>query len=674
MRLNGLKQYGKELANIVRNKKVLIPLVAILTVPVMYTAMFLGAFWDPYDRLEELPVAVVNSDEGTEFQGEQMHIGKNFEEQLKENRKFNWSFVSMEEAMDGLQSNKYYMAIEIPADFSAKTTSLTSDKPEAAKLVYLPNESFNFLASQIGNTAVEQMKGMLNKEVTEAYARTVFEKLEQAADGIVQASDGAGQLVNGTSKAKDGALLLQENMSKLAGGAVELKNGAAKLDEAGGKLAKGTSELSKGTAELAAGLGQLADASGALNGAAASAQEGASKLAAGLASAAEGSAQLEAGAGQLAAGLEQMAAANPELAASEQFQSLLKAGKGLSEGLATALAGQTELAQGASSLEQGLNKLGAGANTLEAKLKEAHGGAASLAAGAGKLDEGAGELAAGLGKLNDSVGSLTSGSRELANGASQIASGLLELDSGSRELSDKLSDASKQTAELNLTDEMTDMFADPVHLDVERIHEVPNYGTGFAPYFLSLGLYVGALLLTIVYTVREPAAMPANGWSWFWSKALTMMTVGVVQALIADAALLWLLKLEVQNLPLFVLFSILTSVTFMMLIQFFVTTMGNPGRFVAIVLLILQLTSSAGTFPLELIPEWMQHVTPWLPMTYSVAGLKDVISSGDSAAMWTQAGALGIFAAVFAALTLAYFIASHRRGNAGAGMEAAAEA
>ena len=133
-----------------------------------------------------MPVAIVNADKGYEYNDEMMHIGDDFEEQLKENEKFEWHFVSKEEAEKGIEDHSYYMAIEIPADFSEKTTSLTSDNPMPAQLTYLANESYNFLASQIGSKAVDTMKMELNKEVTSAYTRTVFEQMEQLVDGIGQ--------------------------------------------------------------------------------------------------------------------------------------------------------------------------------------------------------------------------------------------------------------------------------------------------------------------------------------------------------------------------------------------------------------------------------------------------------------------------------------------------------
>lgn len=731
--LKGWKQFTKELASIGRNRNVLIPVIAVLMIPVLYTAMFLGAFWDPYGKLGDLPVAIVNADKGTEYNGKTLRIGDEFEEKLKQNRQFDWRFVNEDEAAAGLNNNEYYMVVEIPQDFSEKTTTLMSEHPTMARLTFLPNESYNFLASQIGNTAIENMRSLLNKEITETYTRTVFEQMGQLIDGIGKASAGAGELADGTSKAKEGAQRIEQNLNKLASGSLMLEEGVAKLEAGGGQLNKGAAELSGGASELASGLAQLSDAQKQLGAGAASLGDGAEslqvgaaglsgglsqlaqgsaklaassaqaelasgQLAAGLGQSAAAAAQLEQGAAQLAQEMERLAQTNGQLSQDASYQQMVVISKQLAAGLAEAKQAQKQLNDGAQKLHEGNTqvkdglmsfdgkvkeayaggqqlaaggqKLAAGAaqwtagvSEFGAKLEEAKEGGAALATGAKQLTGGAGELAQGLAALKGNVAPFVDGAAQLESGARQVAAGLLQLDGGSHELAGKLSDATAQTSRLQATDSMYDMFAGPVELDVQKVNEVPNYGTGFAPYFLSLGLYVGALLITIVYSVREPAVLPANGWSWFWSKALTLMLIGAVQALIADAALFFILDLQVKSVPLFVLLSVVTSVTFMMLIQFLVTTMHNPGRFLAIVILIFQLTSSAGTFPLELIPDWLQKITPWLPMTYSVAGLKDVISSGNYAAMWTYAARLALFAVLFAALTFGYFVWTHRKNK-----------
>ena len=205
------------------------------------------------------------------------------------------------------------------------------------------------------------------------------------------------------------------------------------------------------------------------------------------------------------------------------------------------------------------------------------------------------------------------------------------------------------------------MFASPVKVKTEKMAEVPNYGTGFTPYFLSLGLFVGALLLSIVYPLRDTVGVPKSGFSWFISKFGVLLSVGIIQAVVADVILLFGLGVEVQSIPYFILFSIVTSLAFIALIQCLVTAFGDAGRFIAIITLIIQLTTSAGTFPLELIPKLLQPFNAWLPMTYSVSGLKAVVSSGDFNFMWQNIGILMIFIVVLSLGTIASLTWMHKR-------------
>ncbi|MGO4541317.1 YhgE/Pip family protein [Paenibacillus sp. 2TAB19] len=741
MKWFGLKQFGKELSGIGKNKMLLISIAGVMVIPVMYSSMFISAFWDPYGNLDKMPVAVVNADVGYTYNEETLHIGDDFTEELKENEKFEWHFVSKEDALKGMEDHDYYMAIEIPSDFSEKTTSLNSDQPVPAQITYLSNESFNFLASQIGSKAVDTMKAELNKEVTSAYTRTVFEQMEELADGIGKAAGGATEIADGTTKAKDGAKLIQENLSKLVSGSVALQEGVAKLANGSSELGEGAASLSAGTAglsgglaqlsaaqqqlasggaslgagasklgagasELAGGLTQLADASSTLATGSEDAKQAAGQIAGGLSDSAASEAKLAASAAKLANDLAQLAQADPELAKDESFSGLLASSRELAAGLSKSAEGQKQLSSGADQLNGGLANLTAGlsqfdekataaskgADELSAggkqlvagaeqfsggmkqfgeKLSAAADGSKDIAAGAEKLNSGVATLANGLNTLQSNVGPFVDGSVKLEVGAKDMTTGLLKLEDGTQELSGKLSEASDQTADLDLTDPMVDMFADPIQLDVEKVSEVDNYGTGLAPYFLSLGLYVGAMMLTIVYSVRDPMIRPVNGWSWFLSKALTVVAIGTIQALIADAALLYLLDLQVTSVPLFVGYSVLTSITYMMIIQFLASSMNNPGRFIAIILLIFQLTSSAGTFPIELVPDWLQAISPWLPMTYSVAGFRDIISSGDYSSLWSDSLILAGIALLFALLSYGYFTYSHHKTKGENGSETA---
>ncbi|WP_379132372.1 YhgE/Pip family protein [Paenibacillus sp. sgz500958] len=742
--MKSLSVFFKDLGAAIKNPKVLIPMFVVLFIPVLYSGLFLKAFWDPYGKMNELPVAVVNEDKGASYEGSQLSAGNDLVDELKKTDGFEWNFVTREVAEAGLKDNTYYMAIVVPEDFSANATTLLDPEPKQASLIFEPNEGYNFLAGQIGGTAVKDIKAKISAKVTEAYTESVFDKFTEISSGLGEAGDGAAKIADGAGKLDDGALKLNDNLlllkdgtgkllsgvDPLTKGASALSNGATALESGTSSLASGLSQLSGAHKQLQAGVQQTADGSKQLSqglqqtlagteqlqAGTASAVEGTTKLQAGTKSVVDGSAKLEAGlkastdgstkvtegAKAVAQGLQQLAKSNPQLAASPDVQKLLAASQAvatgseqlqqsqqqlalgatqlhagsqqldagvtqlhdgaaqLNAGSTQLLEGQKKLAEGAAALEKGGSKLTAGMTQFGAKLSEAAVGGSKLADGGKALGAGASKLLGGVEQLGSGIGSVADGSKKLAAGAGELKDGMDQLKSGSSELASKLGDAAGQTSAVNKTDALVQMFAQPVVIEEHKVNEVPNYGTGFAPYFLSLGLFVGALICTLVIPMRNSEVIGASRFNRFISRTLSFSMMSVLQSLLAAIVLLYGLGLHVQNVPLFYAFTFITSMAFMWVIQAIVTWLDQPGRFVVIVVLIFQLTTSAGTFPLELIPNWMKFFNPLLPMTYSVRGFKAVISTGDYSAMWSDAGLLAIYGVAFLALTFGYFMTRDR--------------
>ncbi len=726
-----------ELKDIFQNKKLLIPLIAILFIPIMYSGMFLWAFWDPYDRLHDLPVAVVNHDVGADYEGEKLELGDELVENLKDIDEFTFQFVDKDEGYKGLHAQKYYMLIEIPKNFSENATTLMDEHPKKLALNYIPNESYNFLSAQIGETAVKEIKAAVSKEVTATYAEMMFDKVKEMADGFVQAKDGAEQLDDGAEKLSAGSKELKEYLYTLASKSIEFTDGVS-------QIRSGTNELTTGTDELANGLNQLTDGHEQLvQGAKATTdgskqlangtkeihsglaeanrsmqsiitgteqiQGGASELAHNLSEFQKGASQVSQGASELHAGLKQMkeqltsldgkiaalpipdelkgqlagqvkvevgkidgaiskleAGSEAVAAGTDQLTSSasqLKAGtnqlatkvgelndgqKRLKAGMDQLASGSHELSVGANELSAGQSKLAQGMSQFDEKLKEAN-------TGAGELSTGAKKLTKGMDQLADGSKQISAGSEQLAEGSKELSEGTNELKDGTTKMKEKLGDAADESSSVEADDDTFDMMGEPVTVESKPVNEVPNYGTGFAPYFLSLGLFVGALLLSIVYPLREPAKRPKSATSWFIGKFGIVLLVGTLQSLFAVALMIFGLKIEVQSMPLFILTTVVTSFAFVTLIQFLVTLFGDPGRFMAIIILILQLTTSAGTFPLELIPEPLQPFNLLLPMTYSVQAYKAVISSGDFSFMWSNLTILLGYMILFVLITLGFF-------------------
>ncbi|GGA27460.1 YhgE/Pip domain-containing protein [Paenibacillus physcomitrellae] len=690
----------------------IISFIAVIFVPILYSGMLIAAFWDPYGHLDKLPVAVVNMDKGAEYEGDSLQIGSDLVDELKENKDFDWKFVSEQEAEQGIADNKYYMKITIPENFSSQATTLMEDNPQPAELIYEPNGDYNFIAGQIGNSAVKDIKSQVSAKVTEAYTESLLGKVTDLSSGLADAGSGAGDIHEGASKLEDGTAKLKENLNKLVKGTDELSSGLSPLRSGVDKLSGGAGDLKSGTANLASGLdqlsaahkqlengtvqavdgvNQLADglkktqaADSQINQGIHSALEGSQKLQQGLQSSVDSTDQLVQGASGVAQGLEQLLKANPELAQNADVQKLLATSqavaqgtqqlqegqKQLLEGSGQLVAGNEQLASGSDQVVSGQQQLVQGAAKLQAagpqltqgmsefgkKLAEAASGSHQVAAGAGQLAAGTTALQQGVAQLGGGVSALASGSKQLDEGAGTLKSGMADLVSGSGELASKLNDAADQTAQVKSGDDVVSMYAQPVDVDENDSRKISKYGTGIAPYFLSLGLFVGALLSTIILSLRGTSVEGATAWQRFVSRFLTFGAMSLFQSLVAAFIVHSIVGLEVASVPRFYLFTFICSLTFMMVIQAIVTWLDQPGRFVAILLLIFQLTTSGGTFPVELLPDWMQPIHPWLPMSHSVEGFKAVIASGDFSIMWSQLDLMLIYAVIFAVLTLLYFI------------------
>src|SRR5699024_1823553 len=187
--------------------------------------------WGPYDNLDNVPVAVVNNDEGAMSDGESIHVGNELVENLKANPTLDWDFVSNEVANKGMDNQKYYMKIEVPKEFSAKAITVMDDNPEMPQLTYTQNEGLHFMASQVTENAIETLQNQLETQVTETYVENVFSQLGEVADGFTEASDGSEELEDGIGQLKDGSNEILTSLIEKSDDIDSLAEGASMLEE-----------------------------------------------------------------------------------------------------------------------------------------------------------------------------------------------------------------------------------------------------------------------------------------------------------------------------------------------------------------------------------------------------------------------------------------------------------
>lgn len=331
----------QEWAYLRKNKILLLVFLAIIAIPTIYTTLFLGSMWDPYGKVDHLPVAIVNEDKPVTYNDETLEVGNEMVDSLKDNDSLDFHFVSSKEAKDGLKNGTYYMVITIPEDFSANASTVLDEHPQKMELDYETNPGTNYIASKLSETALNKIRTSVADTVTKTYTETVFDQIVTVGEGMTEASDGAGQLADGAIQLADGNNTITTNLNVLANSSLTFKNGADTLHVGLKQYTDGVAQLNDGSKELKDGLSTL--------------NSGASALASGVS-------QLSSGSSSLAAGLNQY-----------------------TSGVSTAQAGADTLDKSSISLTAGVTALKTGVDTLVSKNNALNQGVAAISNGLGNI-------------------------------------------------------------------------------------------------------------------------------------------------------------------------------------------------------------------------------------------------------------------------------------------------
>ena len=325
----------------------------------------------------------------------------------------------------------------------------------------------------------------------------------------------------------------------------------------------------------------------------------------------------------LSAGASQLAQAAPELVAG--IGRIDAGANEVNANMSSLVAGSSKVASGASQVNDGASSAVSGANQLDD-------GAAQLVDGVQAAKNGAGQLVAGTQSAKDGSAQIASGAVQLEEGSGTLASGLTDAVDGSGELSTALADGAKTAAEQTTNiDGKSEVMSDPVELANEYYTTVKNYGTGFAPYFMALGLWVGGLVAGFVFKPLNSRLIMsgANPVTVAFSNYLPVAFFSLIQATLLMVVLQFGLQLQIDNVPAFYAMGYLTALVFAAIMQMLMAAFGFPGKFVAIILLMLQLTACAGTFPIQTTPDFFQVINPYMPMTYVVQGMRQIMTGLD---------------------------------------------
>ena len=654
--MKGLQLVFQDIKAMWKHKHGRIALIFLLVVPLIYSGFFLAGYWNPYGKLDQLPVAVVNLDNGSEMDDKPVKAGADFVEQLKKQKELDFRFVTAKEANTGLEAGTYYMVVTIPEDFSKNVTTLMDKEPETAKLLYTVNPGKNFVASQISSTAVEKMTAKINASITKVYSEGILSKFQEVSNGLADAGDGAEKLHQGTADAKSGSEKLAGGIQDLNDGAQKLQTGSTKLLDGQEALADGADGLTSGSQNLYTGMKRISDGHDSLENGMNEVSKGVENWSAGNAKLMQGQEQAADTANTLKKQLDAYMKSHPDAIKDQDFKQIVALSEGLAKTATTLNAGQKQLGEGAAKVADGQETVQTGMNTFGDKMAQATSGAKQLYEGTEEFANGFSKWTNGFSHLNAGIDSLAGGSSQLASGSAELQDGLASLETGSNKLSSKLNEAADKTASLQYDDSTTSMFSEPVQLVQSKLSEVPNYGTGIAPYFLSLAFYVGGIMASNILPLGRRQNLRVTGTVHFTNKLMLVYVIGLIQALLVDAVVLLGFHLHVASVPVFILSSIIVSFTFMTFILMLVTVFGVVGKFAAVTLLVFQLATCGGTFPGELGMSLLTKIGQFLPMAHSLKELQEVISLGGWENLRMQ---IWILLAYLVSAAIIGWIASH---------------
>ena len=330
-----------------------------------------------------------------------------------------------------------------------------------------------------------------------------------------------------------------------------------------------------------------------------------------------------AGVDKVSQGASQLSEKNATLTGS--LDQLVSGSTTLTQKSSSLTAGVGQLVEKTPELVSGIEKLSTGSNQLNQKSQELMAGVDKLQLGSGQLADKSSQLLSGASQLENGANKLADGAGKLAEGGTKLTSGLEDLQSGVASLGQGLGNASDQLKLASTESKNAEILSNPLSLSKTDNDQVPVNGIAMAPYMISVALFVAAISTNMIFAKLPSECHPESRWAWLKSRAEINGIIAVLAGVLVYGGV-HLIGLTANHEMRTLILIILTSLVFMSMVTALTTWNSRIGAFFSLILLLLQLASSAGTYPLALTNDFFRAINPWLPMSYSVSGLRQTIS------------------------------------------------
>ena len=682
--------FRNDIKSVTKNLIVFVVIIGISILPALYAWFNIASNWDPYSNTGNLPFAVYNNDKGIKYKTVNIDAGEKIIDNLKQNDKMGWVFVdSADDAREGVKKGDYYAAVVIPEDFSKNLLSVTTGKFEQAKLEYYVNEKKNAIAPKITDKGISALEESIDAAYVDTLAKTIATTLNITGDELQEKKDDfAKKLTSSIQSAQNDVKtfvstnnVLVSVLDSLDGlvksGKETIPAVKAALGKAGVVTTQDVKTALKATnamnAQITSTIEELIDSGITYSDSIISQiREAADEL---KSENAEKKEEALRKISDVKVMCERAIAVNNRVISimqSVQSELGIDTSKVVSK-IQASIAKHNEVIKKIDAAAKAKELAADARAELESLTLDGKAAAASVksefSSVKAKIDETVKKAYSSLDSISDFMQTMstdTSGLDSAFKSASDsIASlkGVLKtLNTSLESVSAKMDTLLKKVKELNESDtiesiimpiiekpeDLGKFISAPVTYDSNRLFALDNYGSAMTPFYSSLGFWVGGTVLIAVVSAeltkkeKEKLGKPTAAQQYF-GRYIMIFLLGQLQAIIISLGDLYFLKIQCANPLLFVVTCMISSFVYTLIIYSLTVTFSVLGKALAVIILVLQVAGSGGTFPIEVLPAPFQAMAPYLPFKYGINCLREAVAGVDKGAYLENLGKLMLF-------------------------------
>lgn len=681
--------FRRDVNRLSHNMVAMIVTIGVCLIPSLYAWFNIAANYDPYANTGNIKIAVANADKGTENEliGE-LNVGEEIVQNLKKNDSLGWKFTDEKKAVQGVKSGKYYAAIVIPEDFSSSFVSILSGDMKQPQFEYYLNEKKNAIAPKVTGTGASTIQEQVNEEFIAAAAGSVSKILGQTAEQMGTQVDTVQESLIAKMQTAEENLeeyqVVLENLNKTIDGSDDLINGTQEtLDALKSVVASGAKSMNNGTDILASvrnsvgalsvglsdGLTQGADALSGIS----------SAVGTDLGKLNEKVQNVNEKIGNTITSMQDLISKNEEILTvlreldnqvpgnplSEIIEKLETENQRHKEILKNLQTGNNSIGNAVNTSVQGLNQI---ASVIQDGQKNLQTSRASFEKNVlPSLNQSLDSFAQLSGKVSGVLAGVEPSAEQLKNVTGDLKQTLSDTKTAMESTKEALDDVQKklntaitdlgalQSSDIYLslkeltkkdTGEVAEFMHSPVQLETKSFYRVENYGSAMAPFYTNLAIWVGGIVLIAIFKMEVDKDEKIKSFTvtqGYFGRWILYITTGLIQALIICLGDIYLLKIQCKNPAAFVFAGLFASFVYVNLIYALSITFKHIGKALSVILVILQIPGSAGTYPIEMTPAFFQFVHPLLPFTYGINAMREAIAGIYGMHYWKNILCLAVF-------------------------------